>query len=228
MLLYLGCYEANHCVVHVSPIGPNLTAQRIRFVSGIINHKGTAMIKKDKLNDVIKEEDRSFIVRIESNKEQQENIIKRALACVNPDKPPIEFVYNGFSGNCESAVNAFYGIWDDEVTSLQGQMASGELSVIARALVLATKRGSDEDLRNKLMARIQEEAPGGAPPPQQAVLVQGQEPLTASMLAAAPPQEQKQMLGERLFPLILRMFPDLAGKITGMLVREAVAVLQAH
>ncbi|KAL5013439.1 hypothetical protein ScPMuIL_007709 [Solemya velum] len=85
--------------------------------------------------------------------------------------------------------------------------------------------------------------------PQQAVLVQGQEPLTASMLAAAPPQEQKQMLGERLFPLIHRMYPDLAGKITGMLleidnsellhmlesheslkakVEEAVAVLQAH
>jgi len=38
-----------------------------------------------------------------------------------------------------------------------------------------------------------------------------QEPLTASMLAAAPPQEQKQMLGERLFPLIQRMYPDLAG-----------------
>jgi hypothetical protein len=32
------------------------------------------------------------------------------------------------------------------------------------------------------------------------------------MLAAAPPQEQKQMLGERLFPLIQRMYPDLAGK----------------
>jgi polyadenylate-binding protein len=94
--------------------------------------------------------------------------------------------------------------------------------------------------------------PGTAPPPQQAVVIQGQEPLTASMLAAAPPQEQKQMLGERLFPLIQRMFPDLAGmsgKITGMLleidnaelvhmledqgslkgkVEEAVAVLQAH
>merc|ERR1712110_1088380 len=28
--------------------------------------------------------------------------------------------------------------------------------------------------------------------PQPAVLIQGQEPLTASMLAAAPPQEQKQ------------------------------------
>jgi len=95
--------------------------------------------------------------------------------------------------------------------------------------------------------------PGAVPPPQQgAVVIQGQEPLTASMLAAAPPQEQKQMLGERLFPLIQRMFPDLAGmsgKITGMLleidnaelvhmledqgslkgkVEEAVAVLQAH
>uniref|UniRef100_A0A8B9H2M7 Polyadenylate-binding protein n=1 Tax=Astyanax mexicanus TaxID=7994 RepID=A0A8B9H2M7_ASTMX len=85
--------------------------------------------------------------------------------------------------------------------------------------------------------------------PQPAVHVQGQEPLTASMLAAAPPQEQKQMLGERLFPLIQNMHPTLAGKITGMLleidnsellhmlespeslrskVDEAVAVLQAH
>ena len=54
--------------------------------------------------------------------------------------------------------------------------------------------------------------------PQQAVQVPGQEPLTSTMLAAAPPQEQKQMLGERLFPLIQKMHPDLAGKITGMLL----------
>jgi polyadenylate-binding protein len=53
---------------------------------------------------------------------------------------------------------------------------------------------------------------------QAAVLIQGQEPLTASMLASAPPQEQKQMLGERLFPLIQNMYPELAGKITGMLL----------
>ncbi|KAM9432923.1 polyadenylate-binding protein 4-like isoform 1-T1 [Salvelinus alpinus] len=84
---------------------------------------------------------------------------------------------------------------------------------------------------------------------QPVVDVQGQEPLTASVLAAAAPQEQKQMLGERLFPLIQAMHPSLAGKITGMLleidnsellhmleskeslrskVEEAVAVLQAH
>ncbi|NXF44336.1 EPAB protein, partial [Oceanites oceanicus] len=83
-----------------------------------------------------------------------------------------------------------------------------------------------------------------------AVHVQGQEPLTASMLAAAPPQEQKQMIaGERLYPLIHAMHSSLAGKITGMLleidnselllllespdslrskIEEAVAVLQAH
>merc|ERR1719226_427888 len=58
----------------------------------------------------------------------------------------------------------------------------------------------------------------GAPPPQQAVMIQGQEPLTATMLAAAPMHEQKQMLGERLYPLIHKMHPDLAGKITGMLL----------
>ena len=54
--------------------------------------------------------------------------------------------------------------------------------------------------------------------PLQAVHVQGQDPLTASMLAQAPLQEQKQMLGERLFPLIQGMYPELAGKITGMLL----------
>ena len=63
-------------------------------------------------------------------------------------------------------------------------------------------------------------------------MVPGQDALTASMLAAAPPQEQKQMLGERLFPLIQRMHPDLAGKITGMLLEidnsELLHMLESH
>jgi polyadenylate-binding protein len=42
--------------------------------------------------------------------------------------------------------------------------------------------------------------------------------LTPAGLASATPQEQKQMLGERLFPLIQQMQPELAGKITGMLL----------
>ena len=37
-------------------------------------------------------------------------------------------------------------------------------------------------------------------------------------LAAAPPEQQKQLLGERLFPLVANVQPDLAGKITGMLL----------
>jgi len=38
------------------------------------------------------------------------------------------------------------------------------------------------------------------------------------MLSSVSVQEQKQMLGERLFPLIQAMHRDLAGKITGMLL----------
>lgn len=43
-------------------------------------------------------------------------------------------------------------------------------------------------------------------------------PLTASALASAPPEVQKQMLGERLYPLINAQQPEYAGKITGMLL----------
>uniref|UniRef100_A0A8C6RAD3 Polyadenylate-binding protein n=1 Tax=Nannospalax galili TaxID=1026970 RepID=A0A8C6RAD3_NANGA len=83
---------------------------------------------------------------------------------------------------------------------------------------------------------------------QPAVHVQGQEPWPASVSGSAP-QEQNQMLGEQLFPLIEVTHPTLADKITGMLleidnseplhrlespeslgskVDEALAVLQAH
>ncbi|XP_062601620.1 embryonic polyadenylate-binding protein B-like isoform X2 [Saccostrea cucullata] len=82
-----------------------------------------------------------------------------------------------------------------------------------------------------------------------AAIYKDKQPLTATMLATMPPQEQKQALGECLYPLISHMFPDVAGKLTGMLleidnsellymlesqesleakVKEAVAVLQSH
>lgn len=47
------------------------------------------------------------------------------------------------------------------------------------------------------------------PPPQE---------INPSSFAAAPPEQQKQLLGERLFPLIHAVEPHLAGKITGMLL----------
>jgi polyadenylate-binding protein len=38
------------------------------------------------------------------------------------------------------------------------------------------------------------------------------------MLANATAEQQKQILGERLFPLVQQQQPELAGKITGMLL----------
>ena len=88
------------------------------------------------------------------------------------------------------------------------------------------------------------------PNPQQGIVQVGSHPpLTSQALSEASPQEQKQMLGERLYPLICETHPELAGKITGMLleidnaellhmldeadllkrkVDEAVNVLRAH
>lgn len=43
-------------------------------------------------------------------------------------------------------------------------------------------------------------------------------PLDHNTLALADPQTQKNMIGERLYPLILAQKPELAGKITGMLL----------
>merc|ERR1719477_444773 len=61
-------------------------------------------------------------------------------------------------------------------------------------------------------------------PPQQPQVQQDQQPqqaaktpsdkLTSQTLSQAPPQEQKQMLGERLYPLINALHPSLASKIT--------------
>jgi polyadenylate-binding protein len=71
--------------------------------------------------------------------------------------------------------------------------------------------------------------PGGFPPqagrgmpPQAPGMPQGGSEgggsVLQAQLAAAPPQQQKQLLGEALFPKIQAMNPELAGKITGMLL----------
>merc|ERR1719355_250308 len=54
-------------------------------------------------------------------------------------------------------------------------------------------------------------------PPQQAA-PDPNAPLSAAALAAAPPAMQKQMLGTKLYPAIAKYQPELAGKITGMML----------
>lgn len=46
--------------------------------------------------------------------------------------------------------------------------------------------------------------------------MQGQEPLTASMLASAPPQEQKQMLGKSVFSADGDLLEEIDSSTLGM------------
>lgn len=85
-------------------------------------------------------------------------------------------------------------------------------------------------------------------PPQQIIPPKPQ-PLDPSTLASLPPEQQKQTIGEQLYPLVFKKQPELAGKITGMLldmdngellnlieepslldtqIKEAVEVLNQH
>merc|ERR1719353_2005647 len=60
--------------------------------------------------------------------------------------------------------------------------------------------------------------PQAAPQPQAATQAAPGGALNAAALAAAPPQVQKQMIGEKLYPMIAKYKPAEAGKITGMML----------
>ncbi|CAK9779623.1 polyadenylate binding protein [Cutaneotrichosporon oleaginosum] len=68
--------------------------------------------------------------------------------------------------------------------------------------------GAQQGLPRGQVPAARPQAEGGAPQPR----------LNAQALARASPTEQKQMLGEAIYPLIHESQPELAGKITGMLL----------
>ena len=59
---------------------------------------------------------------------------------------------------------------------------------------------------------------GGMLPQQQQAASFDMGGLSSSLLASASPENQKQMLGEALYPKVQAAEPALAGKITGMLL----------
>lgn len=107
----------------------------------------------------------------------------------------------------------------------------------------------NQQVRNANVPPTNVPPPTNPAPPAQPAALQANESLTLSALASASPEMQKNMIGERLYPLIHQSQPDLAGKITGMLlemdnsellhllespealnakITEALQVLEAH
>jgi polyadenylate-binding protein len=78
-------------------------------------------------------------------------------------------------------------------------------------------KGMQAPMQQRPMMQQQMARPGMGMPQQQMGARPGGD-MTASNLANAPPGMQKQMLGEKIFPLISRMQPEMAGKITGMML----------
>jgi len=76
-----------------------------------------------------------------------------------------------------------------------------------------------ENVRNRDQRPVAPPSPSqSSSVPEPSLPLQANEPLTIKALAAAPEEQKKQMIGERLFPLIQSHQPSLAGKITGMLL----------
>mmetsp|Transcript_23951 Transcript_23951/g.43983 ORF Transcript_23951/g.43983 Transcript_23951/m.43983 type:complete len:713 (+) Transcript_23951:132-2270(+) len=105
-----------------------------------------------------------------------------------------------------------------QVQAMQMQMQAAMAAAMGRGMPAGAMPGAPR--------------PGLAPPGAQVPVVAGQAgPPSTEALSALSPAAQKQVLGERLFPLVQRRDPNLAGKITGMLLElpnsDLVALLKS-
>lgn len=93
-------------------------------------------------------------------------------------------------------------------------------SVARNAPQITGQPGFDPQVQlNSAVNTVQQNPPTVQAPVQPVQAESGSTELTAQMLAQAQPSEQKQMLGERIYPLVSdQVGPDQAGKVTGMLL----------
>merc|ERR1719321_1339420 len=93
----------------------------------------------------------------------------------------------------------------------KGGMPGGPMPGMMRPMAPPQMQGGPRPMGGQPMpAPGQPQAPQPMPAPNQ--------PLNASVLAAAPPAVQKQMIGEKLYPAIAKYQPEMAGKVTGMML----------
>jgi len=94
-----------------------------------------------------------------------------------------------------------------------GQMMQGVRAGANTVMPQQQYKYVQQQMQQQQRPQYQQQMVGGHLPS-----VQGVEPLTTAMLASANIQDQKQMLGERIFPVVQTLCPEEAGKVTGMLL----------
>ena len=138
-----------------------------------------------------------------------------------------------------------YGVMPQQGGSRGGRGGPGRSGAGGRGAPTGQPIKFNQQARNAGAPQVS--MPPGGQAPMQPIVSEGA--LTASALASASPEMQKNMIGERLYPLIHQSQPELAGKITGMLlemdnsellhllespealnakISEALQVLEAH
>mmetsp|Transcript_14809 Transcript_14809/g.46561 ORF Transcript_14809/g.46561 Transcript_14809/m.46561 type:complete len:872 (-) Transcript_14809:547-3162(-) len=103
------------------------------------------------------------------------------------------------------------------------QMSQQQLAASQQAAMMQQQAGGPQGPMASQQAMMAGRPPQPPMPQQQQQqqqqrAVTSQPPLTIAELANASPTLQKNMIGERLYPLIQHSQPELAGKITGMLL----------
>jgi len=127
----------------------------------------------------------------------------------------------------------------------------GRYKLTANARNHPQREGMTPQQQQQMMMQQQQQQAAAAAQQQAMVAPQAPaaEPLTAASLAGASEEDRTNLIGERLYPLVAVQQPDMAGKITGMLleidttellellespaalankISEAVTVLEAH